>query len=266
MKDFIKSIISNIFANIIIFVVGFIVSIILAIIKPFLWPHIIIFLIMLSLFMVVLIYKAFGTAKFKWKYIQALEKHTMSLQKNNSGSDTQFFKTIKCKKFEGKVEGFYEWSDVSVNKVSINAQDATLNLVSKDAKNKEHISSGKENVALSNDPLSAHYNIQFYNNKPVDVRLVAEFNYDPEIMEPIYYFEVSRPVFKLVVELQVDVGVRLHNVKKCISSDYADGKNTRTTTLKPKKSKENPSTTIYRFTVYNPKILHNYGITWNWRE
>lgn len=73
-------------------------------------------------------------------------------------------------------------------------------------------------------PVSANYKVNFTDNEPRDVRLAVKFNYDVKTMEPVFYFDVSRPVKKLIMELQVEDGVPLHNVKKCISAQYGDEK------------------------------------------
>lgn len=245
-------------------VLGLVVAVILTIVKPCMLPYII--LIIILLIMIVFFFKlyTFGMTKFKWHHVQKLEKHTMTLKSDNTGTDVQIFKTIPKKNFSGMVEGFYDWSDVSVNKVKFNANNARISFKSKDVNKKITSVTGTDTITLERDPISANYEITFTDNEPQDVQLHANFTYDIDIMKPKFYFDASRPVKKLIMELQVEEGVPLHNVKKCICAQYGDKNQVFESKMRRRHFDDNPSLTTYRFIVKNPKLLHDYKITWEW--
>ncbi len=263
MREFITNTLSNVLAGIILAVLGSLAAIVVTVLRPSILPFIIIMAIMLVCFILFLKIKTFGTTNFKWGHIQSFEKHSMTLKADGTGSDIQHFGTIKNKNFNGVVDGYYDWPDISVKKIEFNASNARITLKSKDIKGKISKFTKTGTITLSNDPISAEYDIRFTNNTPEDVHMNAQFVYDPELMEPEYYFDVYRPIKKLVIELQVESNVKLHNVKRVIVAEYGDIKK-EDHIIKCKKSKDNPSISIYKVVVKNPKLLHKYMITWEW--
>ena len=97
------------------------------------------------------------------------------------------------------IEGFCDWSDVSVNKVKFNADNARISFKSNDVNKKITSVTGTDTITLERDPISANYEITFTDNEPQDVQLHANFTYDIDIMKPEFYFDVSRPVNKLIM-------------------------------------------------------------------
>jgi len=263
MREFITNTLSNVLAGIILAILGSLAAITVTVLNPSVLPYIIIIAIMLTAFVVFFRIKTFGTTSFKWGHIQSFEKHCMLLKADNTGSDIQHFGTIKNKNFKGGVDGYYDWPDISVKQIEFNASNARITLKCKDIKGKISQFTKSNKIILNNDPISAEYDIRFTNNTPEDVHMNAQFIYDPELMEPEYYFDVYRPTKKLILELQVENDVKLHNVNKAIVAEHGDTKE-ETQVIKGKKSKDNPSITIYKLVVRNPKLLHKYKITWEW--
>ena len=263
MKGFLKDILSNVVATIIVSLLGILGALMLAIINPSSIPYIAIILILIIGFSIVLKINLFGIAKFQWNHTQSLEKHCMILNINREGQDIQNFDTLKTKDFKGNIDGYYDWSDVAVNKVNFSAENARIYFETKNISGKAKKTQGTNEISINGDPISANYTIQFNNSIPSTVRLDAKFNYDIEIMEPEYYFEVCRPVKKLEIELQVETGVMLHNVKKHIVAEFGDKKK-EPEILIGKKLSDNPTFTTYKYTIRNLKLFHKYKIIWDW--
>ena len=262
MKKFVENIIENIVASVIISIFAAVISLI----NPSLIPYVITIAVIVIAFFTLVKLIMFGTTKFKWNYTYSFEKHSMYLKSINEGTDTQNFGIIKKPKFNGCIEGYYDCDDVFVKKIEFSALDAQWELKTKDNSGNEEIFRSPDDIEIQNNPVSANYDISFNNNKPVDVYLKATFNYDKISMSPEYYFEVYRPTQKLVMELYVQKDVSLHNVKKIVEAEHGDILISTEKELKGKVSASDPLVTIYRFTVRNPKLLHKYKITWEWRR
>lgn len=253
--------------------------------KPDIFPIAIVTIVIFFCFVVFYTTRTFGMAKFKWGYFISLEKRTMFLGETKNGTDYEQVCTVKNKFLRKditiKVNSNYDWNDINVKcieptftnvsnkKFTASCEKALVNNHVKEETQKiEKEISGRTEIPNGYYAKKAEFEVSFRDNKPADVTVKADFDYDPTKMQPEYFIQVVRPMKKMVLELEVQKGVPLHNVHMEISAYYGDVKDEKNKRLseKKKKKKGEKTVTVYRYVKRNPHLLHKYAIKWDWCE
>lgn len=263
MWDFLKNITCNVIASVIIYILGIVAAVILSVLKPVMIPYIIVVLLFFIVAYVVIRFGNLHILRFKWGHIYSFEQHILSLDNNCEGIDTISFKTKVCKGFLGDITGDYEWEDISVQKVELQANNSNIFLECKSKDEKEKNYKSSNSITIEDKPISAKYNINFRDDKPEEVKVNVYFQYKSDVMKPEYFVDVFRPMRKLVIELHVRNDIKIQRVKKKITSEYGDYKEIKSKELK---SKTLPGYKNYRYTIYYPRLFHRYWIVWEWDE
>ncbi|MBR6644514.1 MAG: hypothetical protein IKL21_01950 [Clostridia bacterium] len=274
MRNLFENILSNVVATVIIAIWGILSALLAKWFKPDIFPIVIAPMVIFFCFIVFYKIRIFGTTRFNWGYFHSYEKHTMILRQGNKGIEFQEVRTVKniFFKSDGKiktsvsVKGDYCWDDIVVTSIDpdfANVSEKQFTAIDSEG-NERKIDSKTDGFAATH----ADYEVKFDDKKPADFHVQIEFNYDSNIMKPEYYIDVCRPIRKIVLELEVQNGVRLKDVCKQISTEYGDAINEYGYVSKEdcpsKKKKDDSSVTVYRYVIRNPKLFYRYKLAWEW--
>ena len=198
---------------------------------------------------------------FYWNHYYSENRHTITLLENSNGNDSEQIKIKPLKNFNYVVTGSYFWEDINVKKIEVSSNEAVIDFTYTDIDGVED-SITNTNQIIVNKSICADYKIKYPNNKCDDVFINVDFEYD-ENMKTEYYVEVTVPVKKLIIEVKFHQSIRVKNIRKKIIALYGDKTELYNKIVKPKKDNSNPNLIVYKFVIYNPKVLYKYQIDWN---
>ena len=264
MKEFITSILSNIVSSFFQPIADIFNGVVSSIFTSTTIPYFILVGLMLIFFIVFYFVFSFGIGRWQWNHIYSSYVQCLTLNADGTAVDTEKLSTIGKEEFKGVITGTYIGNDISIDKLEVKAQNAQLSAEIKFADGKKEEHSNENSLSIYNEPIEIKYSIIFPNNHPENINIDVSMRYSQDIMEPKYFVEVKRPMKKLVVELRVHNNIRIRNIRKQINTKLGDSEILFNKKIKGKQCKDDPTMTSYMFVVYNPRIMRQYEINWNW--
>lgn len=198
---------------------------------------------------------------FFWNHYYSESKHTIILLENGNGNDSEQIKIKPLRNFNYTVNGSYYWEDINVEQIKVNSNEALIDITYTDENGLETNITNTNQIVV-NKSIYADYTIKYLNNKCDDLFIDVDFKYD-ENMKTEYYVEVTVPINKLILEVKFHQSIKVKNIRKKIIALYGDKTELYNKVLKPKKDNSNPNLIVYRFVIYNPKVLYKYQIDWS---
>lgn len=219
-------------------------------------------LILLILFVLIFLYLNCRT-NFYWEYYYIEDTHIYVIKKDSKAEYINVMKVLPMACFNNKITGHYDWQDVVISQIGIEANDATLMKIKYYDGKENTTKSIEDDMVFVNDVDRCNFEIGFPHNEIKSVKtvkLAQNLKYDLDKGGKLFV-EVGKPTFKLELVLKVKADINIYDIReRCV---HTTGYDKKAKVRNIKKTREYDYN-VYKYTIWFPKIFHTYEISWSW--